>query len=77
MATFAARSRTAIRRSQLTRNPAGRASFKRVGGHHSGFGVTAFAAFEGALLEALRSGRDGSRYHSRLANGATRTVDRQ
>jgi len=66
-----------IRRSQLTRNPTGRAWFKRVGGHHSGFDVTAFAAFEGALLEALRSCRDGSRYHSRLANGTTRTVDRQ
>jgi len=39
--------------------------------------MCALQTFEGAALEAFRPIRDGNRYHSRLAFGATRSVDRQ
>jgi hypothetical protein len=34
-------------------------------------------AFEGAVLETFRTGRDGNRHHPHLALRTTRAVDRQ
>ena len=66
-----------FRRLEFASDPAGRAGFQRVRRQHQFIGMCALQTFEGAALEAFRPIRDGNRYHSRLAFGATRSVDRQ
>ena len=65
-----------VRRTSLALNPAHRIGLKRVARHYPGFGTGALRALECTMLEAFRPLRNGDRYHSRLAVGTTRTVDR-
>jgi hypothetical protein len=48
-----------------------------IAGYHPGFGVTAFRAFECAMLETFGTRGDGGRHHPHLAVWTTRTVGRQ
>jgi hypothetical protein len=61
----------------FAREPTQRIRFNWVGGKHSDFGNGTLQTLEPAVFEALRTIRDGSRYHPLLAFGAKRTVDWQ
>jgi len=66
-----------LRRPQFAPDPAGRAGSQRVRHQHQFIGMGALQTLECAALEAFRPIRDRNRYHSRLAFGTTRSVDRQ
>jgi hypothetical protein len=66
-----------MRWPQFTVDPPCGIGSKWVGCQHPGFGVTAFRAFESAMLEAFRPIRDRNRPHPRLTVRTSRTMDRQ
>ncbi len=63
--------------AQFAREPTQRIRFNWVGGKRSGFGNGTLQTLEPAVFEALRTIRDGSRYHPLLAGprNAEETLD--
>src|SRR5438552_16699304 len=64
-------------RRRFVAAPSRGVGLKGIAGHNPGFEVTAARTLECPMLETFGAGRDGGRYHPRLAIGAARTVDRQ
>jgi hypothetical protein len=77
--TRVSRARTAILigPAQFAREPTQRIRFNRVGGKRSDFGNSTLQTLEPAVLEAIRTVRDGVRSHPLLAFWTKRTVDWQ